>query len=255
MNLDLPALAARAAEHLSRPLFLTVSGSHLYGFPSEDSDVDLRGAFLAPLDQIAGLIRGPDTVERKLGHAGVEVELVAHESAKYLHLLTKDNGYILEQVFSPLVVTGAEFLARLRPLAAACVTRGCYRHYRGFYQSQLRLLEREEPKRAKSLLYAYRVLLTGIHLLRTGTVEANILVLNRTFGLPFIGSLIERKRSRERAELTGLDWAWHKVELERWEAELDAAYAASTLPEAAPREPLHRFLVALRMEEVGRGPR
>lgn len=50
------------------------------------------------------------------------------------------------------------------------------------------------PKRAKSLLYAYRVLLSGIHLLRTGEVEANLYRLNDRFGLPQIVDLIAVKR-------------------------------------------------------------
>ena len=30
-------------------LFATISGAHLYGFPSPDSDYDLRGAHVLPL--------------------------------------------------------------------------------------------------------------------------------------------------------------------------------------------------------------
>ena len=30
-------------------LFATISGSHLYGFPSADSDYDLRGVHILPL--------------------------------------------------------------------------------------------------------------------------------------------------------------------------------------------------------------
>ena len=44
MTLDLPGLARRARERLPGVLFITVSGAHLYGFPSDDSDVDLRGS-------------------------------------------------------------------------------------------------------------------------------------------------------------------------------------------------------------------
>jgi len=154
MNLDLNALGALANAHLPGALFITVSGSHLYGFSSADSDIDLRGAFLAPLDNVVGLIPAPETVERELDLGGVEVELVAHEAAKYLRLLGRNNGYSLEQVFSPLVVYGADVLARLRPLAAKCITRGCYGHYRGFIQSQRKLLDKEAVKKAKTLLYA-----------------------------------------------------------------------------------------------------
>lgn len=34
------------------PLFATVSGAHLYGFPSSDSDADLRGAFVLPVSEV-----------------------------------------------------------------------------------------------------------------------------------------------------------------------------------------------------------
>ena len=50
-----------------------------------------------------------------------------------------------------------------------------------------------EPKRAKPMLYAYRVLMTGIHLLRTGEIEANLLRLNEHFGFKFLDELIARK--------------------------------------------------------------
>ena len=33
----------------------------------------------------------------------------------------------------------------------------------------------------KTLLYVYRVLLTGIHLMRTGRIEANLVTLNQEF--------------------------------------------------------------------------
>ena len=32
-------------------LFATISGAHLYGFPSPDSDFDLRGVHILPLER------------------------------------------------------------------------------------------------------------------------------------------------------------------------------------------------------------
>lgn len=253
MNPDLVALKALVDAELPRALFVTVSGSHLYGFSSVDSDIDLRGTFLAPFDQIIGLNRGPETVERDLLLDGIEVEFVAHEAAKYLQLLGKDNGYILEQVFSPLIVTGREFLERLRPIARRCATRACHHHYRGFYRSRREALEREPVKRAKSLLYAYRVLLTGIHLLSTGEVEANLPALNERFRLPYIDDLIARKHAAETGTLAELDWSFHASELDRLCGKLDQAHAASALPEKSPRDELHRFLIDLRLEDSRHG--
>lgn len=246
-TLDLPALGRWGTERIPGALFLTVSGAHLYGFPSADSDIDLRGAFLAPLARVVGLRRPAETLEPKGEFAGLETEAVVHEIAKYLRLLAKDNGYVLEQVFSPLVTHGADFLARLRPLAARCVTRGCHRHYRGFLQTQLRLLDRQTEVRAKTLLYAYRVVLTGVHLLDTGEVQAHLPTLNERFGLDYIPDLIRRKAAAEVVTLPREDVAFHRAELARWETRLDAAHAASTLPDVAPVDALDRFLIDLRL--------
>ena len=112
--LDMDALRRLVEEQHYAPLFVTVSGAHLYGFPSPDSNVDLRGAHLLPLRDVIGLDMPEQTVERKLDLAGVEVELVSHDLGKYLRLLVKNNGYVLEQIFSPLVVNGQDFLAEVR---------------------------------------------------------------------------------------------------------------------------------------------
>jgi predicted nucleotidyltransferase len=244
--LDLAALRQLVEGQQYRPLFVTVSGAHLYGFPSPDSDVDLRGCHLLPLSDVVGLDLPAETLERKLDLAGVEVELVSHDLGKYLRLLVKNNGYVLEQIFSPLVVTGQGFLDELRPVARRCVTRHHYHHYRGFLATQRKLLEKQQPKVLKTLLYAYRVLLTGIHLLRTGEVEANLPRLAREYQQPFLEQLIAQKQ-REKGPAPDLDWAWHDANLRELEALLDRAYQESPLPEERDRQAVHRFLVDCRL--------
>ena len=53
-------------------LFATVSGSHLYGFPSPDSDFDLRGVHILPLPKVIGLISGEETIEVSEVREGVQ---------------------------------------------------------------------------------------------------------------------------------------------------------------------------------------
>ena len=125
---------------------MTVSGAHLYGFPSPDSDIDLRGSHLLPLREVVGLSPpAGETIERKFDLAGTEVELVSHDPGKYLGLLVKNNGYVLEQIFSPLVVTGDDFLSELRLLARQCITRHHYHHYRASGR-QCAMLNKQQPK-------------------------------------------------------------------------------------------------------------
>src|SRR5271154_6155149 len=83
-------------------LFATISGAHLYGFPSPDSDFDLRGCHVLPLRDVVGLEAGRETVESSTIDEGVEVDLVTHDIRKFFGLMLKKNGYVLEQLFSPL---------------------------------------------------------------------------------------------------------------------------------------------------------
>jgi len=113
LEVDLAAMRRLVEELDFLPLFVTVSGAHLYGFPSWDSDVDLRGCHQLPLRDVVGLDLPNQTREHKTVHDGTEVELVSHEIGRYLRLLVRNNGYILEQISSPIVVLGQEFLDEL----------------------------------------------------------------------------------------------------------------------------------------------
>ena len=232
-----------------KSLFVTVSGSHIYGFPSPDSDVDLRGCHLLPLRDMVGLTSPKETIDRTTIEDGVEVDIVSHEIGEFLRLLVTNNGNVLEQIFSPLVVSGSDFLDRLKPLASRCITKFHYHHYRGFYANKRKMLEKEPVKKAKSLLYAYRVLLTGIHLMETGRIETDVRNHYADFKLDFIPDLIAAKKE-EKIELDGLDWSFHSKQLESLEAKLDEAFAKSKLPESRDTEAVNDLLVELRLEGV-----
>src|SRR5690349_20119729 len=98
-----PRLRRQVERHPYPLLFATVSGAHLYGFPSPDSDYDLRGAHLLPLETVLGLEARDETVERSGIDEGVEMDLVTHDAKKVFTLLLRKNGYVLEQLHSPLV--------------------------------------------------------------------------------------------------------------------------------------------------------
>lgn len=228
------------------PLFVTVSGAHLYGFASPDSDIDLRGAYVLPLVSVVGLDHVQETATRTFEQSGREIDLVAHDVKKFLRLLLNKNGYVLEQLYSPLVVQGGTAFEELRVLSRGCVTRHVYHHYNGFARSQIERYESESPRRVKTLLYVYRVLLTGIHLLETGQVEANLPRLNETFELPFVPDLIAQKKE-EKAILVEADWEAHEKAISGLQARLEAAFQDSSLPEMPLNRPaLNDFLVRVR---------
>lgn len=247
--IPMPLLKKQIEQHPHPLVFATISGAHLYGFPSPDSDFDLRGVHLLPLKEIVGLKIGPETIEKSGIHDGIEIDLVTHDAKKFFGLLLKKNGYVLEQVLSPLIVHTTPEHEELKAIAKDCITKHHAHHYLGFAETQWKLFQKESPPRVKPLLYVYRVLLTGIHLMQTGEVQANLVKLNETARLPYIGELIERKiAGAETERLTDADLDFHRAEYERLRINLQQAYDTSMLPEGpGGNAAIHDLLVRLRL--------
>jgi len=240
----------------------------LYGFPSPDSDFDLRGAHVLPLDKVVGLKVQDETVQDERVIEGLEMDIVSHDVRKFFGLLLKKNGYVLEQLFSPLVVHTTAEHAELKELCrttisnplhtanrTGVITKHHSHHYFGFAETQWKLFLKESPRRVKPLLYVYRVLLTGIHLMRTGEIEANLVTLNEEFRLPYIADLVARKLTGPEnlavGQLLETEVAFHEAEYLRLRAELQAAHDASQLPEMPCDETqaaLNDLLVRIRLK-------
>jgi len=244
-----PRLRKIAASQVYPLLFATVSGAHLYGFPSPDSDWDLRGVHILPPRDLLGLREGPDTLTIEEKSPGFELDLVTHDVKKFFGLLLRRNGYVLEQLHSPLIVTTTPAHAELKEIARGCVTRHHSHHYLGFAQTQWDLFAKESPRRVKPLLYVYRVLLTGIHLMRTGEIEANLVRLNDQARLPQVPDLVARKLAGpEKGALDDADVAFHEREVGRLRRALEEAGAGSTLAEEpTARDALHDLLLRIRL--------
>lgn len=257
MNID-PRLHRIVAAQPYPLLFATISGAHLYGFPSPDSDFDLRGAHVLPIEKVIGLEVSDETVQDSRIIEGMEMDIVSHDVKKFFGLLLKKNGYVLEQLFSPLIVQTTPEHEELKAIArndanrTGVITKHHSHHYFGFAETQWKLFLKESPRRVKPLLYVYRVLLTGIHLMRTGEIEANLVTLNEQFRLPYIADLVARKLSGpEKSKLEDADIAFHESEYQSLRVELQASHDASTLPELPSdetRAALNDLLVRVRLQ-------
>src|SRR5919107_1571537 len=136
-------VARQVRSHPYPLLFVTISGAHLYGFPSPDSDFDLRGVHVLPLKNVLGLDVADETVESSGVREGLEIDLVTHDAKKFFGLLLKKNGYVLEQLYSPLVVHTTPEHGELKRIARGCVTRHHAHHYLGFAETQWNLFRKE----------------------------------------------------------------------------------------------------------------
>lgn len=237
-------------------VFATVSGAHLYGFPSVDSDVDLRGAHLLPVRDLVGLAQPAETQTVMTDRDGVELDLVTHDLRKFVRLMLRRNGYVLEQLLSPLVVHTSAAHAALIGLAPSVLTRHHAHHYRGFVATQRRLFDRTGE--LKPLLYTFRALLTGVHLMRSGRVLAHLPSLLEAEPAPtYLPDLIAAKQA---AEHGGLGDVVAGSVLDRDLAELasrlDQAHHETRLPEQPDGlAQLNELVVTARMSDpVSRVP-
>ncbi len=235
-DLDLEALKPIVASGPA-PLFATVSGAHLYGFASADSDVDIRGAYVRPLDSVLGLGPHQDTWEVSEVRQELEVDWVAHDVLKFISIMSKRNGYALEQLYSPLIVHGGPWHDELRELGKPCVVRQVYYHYRGFYHNQHKQIVAGDVS-AKAVLYAYRVLLSGIHVLKTGEIQAHLPTLLEQYPHRRVEGLLEMKiNGSEKGPLEDAVLRLHLLKLSEIEQELDLAFSESSLPESVENLP------------------
>jgi uncharacterized protein len=248
--IDYSLLKREIAGHCYPLLFATISGAHLYGFPSSDSDYDIRGAHILPKEDALGLLAKRETVEFLGIRDGVEIDYVTHDVLKFFNMLLKRNGYVLEQLYSPLIISALPQHEQLKQIARKCLTRHHVHHYLGFADTQWNLFAKESPARIKPLLYVYRVLLTGIHLLETGEVQANLVTLNERAKLRFLPDLIARKTAGSEHELLSESGKeFHFGEFRVWREKLESAGTHSALPESSnARADLNDLLVSLRLQ-------
>ncbi|MEV1050668.1 DNA polymerase beta superfamily protein [Streptomyces sp. NPDC049887] len=243
-----PAELAPIVREQPHPLlFATVSGAHLYGFPSRDSDVDLRGVHLLPVEDLVGLREPDETRSLMWVRDGVEMDLVTHDLRKFVRLMLRRNGYVLEQLLSPLVAHTSAAHGELVALAPGVLTAHHAHHYRGFAGTQWRLFEKTGE--LKPLLYTYRALLTGIHLMRSGEVVAHLPTLLGEVAAPArLPELIAAKREAEHGAAL-VDTEAVRAEVEELHSVLDEARARSSLPgEATAGDDLHDLVVRTRLD-------
>ncbi len=219
-------LAARAAERTHLVMYL--SGAHAYGFPSPDSDLDLKCVHVAPTGDLLGLTPVDDVRDQLEIVEGVELDYGSNELAPTLRGVIKGNGNFLERLFGELVLGGdPAMLAEARAVVAPVLSRRVARHYAGFAQSQLRAFD-DKPT-AKRALYVLRTAATGRHLLAHGEVVTDVAKLTG-FVPAEIGELIEVKQRAEREVLAADQVAAWRGRLTAAIEAVDVDAARSMLP-------------------------
>ncbi len=223
-------LAVRDTERTHLVIYL--SGAHAYGFPSPDSDLDLKCVHIAQTRELVGLAPPADSAGDRIEVIdGVELDYGSNELAPVLRGAIKGNGNFLERILGDLALGGSELLASARDVVQPLLSRRCAKHYSGFAFSQLKLFD-EKPT-AKRALYVLRTAATGRCLLARGAIVTDVAKLG-DFVPREIDELVAIKQQGERQELDAAQVTRWRSRLVEAIAAVDAADEISTLPPDPP---------------------
>jgi predicted nucleotidyltransferase len=223
-------LADRERER--KHLVIYLSGAHAYGFPSPDSDLDLKCVHIAPTRDIVGLTSVDDPPDRIDIVEGVELDYGSNELAPVLRGAIKGNGNYLERILGELALGGdMKLLAEARDVVKPVLSRRVAKHYGGFAASQLRAFD-EKPT-AKRALYVVRTAATGRCLMARGELVTDVAKL-ADFVPAEIGELLAIKRQAEKQELDAEHAKAWRARLVAAIDAIDRAWPTSVLPTDVP---------------------
>ncbi len=139
-------------------IYACESGSRAWGFPSIDSDYDVRFIYARPTDWYLSIDEKRDVIDFPVEG---EIDLVGWDLRKSLQLLRKSNPPLLEWLGSPIVyLERREAVSRLRSLASECYSpKACMFHYLHMAQGNHREYLQGDSIWVKKYFYVLRPLL------------------------------------------------------------------------------------------------
>ena len=152
------ALRDIESRHGCRVLFAVESGSRAWGFASPDSDYDVRGVFVKPLDWYLQLKSDvPDTIVEELPG---DVDVSLWDLRKALLQMAKSNASFLEWLGSPIIYRDCGIIAALNELKTDCVNPAHVAfHYASMFRKAMDARSEDGTIRIKKLCYALRAAL------------------------------------------------------------------------------------------------
>ena len=143
------------------------SGSRAWGFPSPDSDYDVRFIYVRKPEFYLKLEKTRDVVELPINDM---LDINGWDLSKTLQLLHSSNPTLFEWMSSPVVYRQTDFIDHLRPIMDqyfSCKS-GLY-HYLSMAEGNYREYLKGETVRAKKYFYVLRPVLACKWILRTHT--------------------------------------------------------------------------------------
>lgn len=141
-----------------RILYACESGSRAWGFPSKDSDYDVRFIYVRPVDWYLSLFEKRDVIERPISD---QLDINGWDLKKALNLFRKSNPPLLEWLQSPIQYMEqygvTEQIRQLSPLTFS--PRSSMYHYLHMAKGNFREFLQGEYVKIKKYFYVLRPIL------------------------------------------------------------------------------------------------
>lgn len=141
-----------------RILYACESGSRAWGFPSKDSDYDVRFIYIRPVDWYLSIFEKRDVIERPISDM---LDINGWDLKKALNLFRKFNPPLLEWLQSPIPYAEnfsiAEQIRQISPLTFS--SKSCMHHYLHMAQGNYREYLQGDQVKIKKYFYVLRPIL------------------------------------------------------------------------------------------------
>lgn len=150
-------------------LYACESGSRAWGFPSPNSDYDVRFIYVHNLDWHLSLLDKKDVIDIPINDA---LDIGGWEIRKVLRLLRKSNPPLLEWIQSPIVYqSNSEFLKEIRSLSQEFFSPiAVMHHYLSMSKKYFEICQEKRDVKLKQYFYALRTAMAGRWIKQKGTV-------------------------------------------------------------------------------------
>lgn len=150
-----------------RILYACESGSRAWGFPSQDSDYDVRFIYMRPEEWYLSIFDRRDVIERPISD---KLDISGWDLRKALRLFRKSNPPLLEWLQSPIVYSESTSVAgRIRDLSSQTFSpRSCMYHYLHMARGNYREYLQGDTVRIKKYFYVLRPILACEWMLKHG---------------------------------------------------------------------------------------
>lgn len=216
-----------------RVIYRCVIGSRAYGLDDEASDTDRRGIYLPPAELHWSLYGVPEQLEND------ETQEVYWELQKFIVLALKANPNVLECLYSPIVEELTPLGEELLSMREAFLSKLVFQTFSGYVASQFKKMQTDIRNQGrvkwKHVMHLIRLLLSGTHVLRDGTMIVDV------------GPHRDQLLAIKRGEMPFADAdAWRK-ELQH---DFESAFQTTTLPDRPDYERANAFLVDARRRAI-----